>query len=184
MLLMSVAFCTPFEARWAKWKRVHEDHLWLKGCYNFFFKSQLEAFPTGRASGGLSVLFNATYFPCGLKHGPLAVQVKSCKYSTYSSVIRSKIRRKNPKQLPLWTELYKPSLTYQYHHLLQEEFLVYQAIILTLGHCLPLFTKNASSYRNKTKTSSRKNNNKSYTVISLRVVSHKKRKMWVISPEN
>lgn len=62
----------------------------LKRMLQFFLKSQLEAFPTGKASGGLRVLLNATYFPCGLEHGPLAVQVESCKHSTYSSAIRSK----------------------------------------------------------------------------------------------
>lgn len=125
MLLISLAFCTPLEARWAKVKRIREDHVYLKRWYYFFQKSQFEALPIGKAFGSLRVLLNAAYFPGGQEHGHLVVPVESWKFSTYSSVICSKNKEKKPTQLPI--PLYKLSLAYQYHHLQQEEFLVQEA---------------------------------------------------------
>lgn len=96
MLPISLAFCTPLEERWAKWKRVHEDHLYLKGCLDFFKKSQFEVFLTGKAFASLIVLLNAMCVPCGQEHGHLVVQVESWKFRTYSPIICSKNKEKNP----------------------------------------------------------------------------------------
>lgn len=145
--------------------------MYLRGSYNFK-KSQFEAFPRRKASAGLGVSLNATYFPCAQEHGPLVEQLGSCKYSTYSSVICSK--NKENKKLPLSTELYKPSLKKQYHHLLHVSSKMFSNWIMA-SQCI-LQMSATIEIKPKFLLEKIRKHYKHYTGISMTVVSHKKKK--------